>query len=763
MENDFFQDPQHDRELPVDAPEKDFLQPAGSSLGFYLKWATVFFLLIVSVLLGMILTKSTSQLPDIKILETYRPNESTQIFDRNGNLIANIHGDEDRVVVPLKQISPSIQQAVMAIEDNRFYEHNGVDLKGTLRALMANLNADESVQGGSTITQQLVKNLFLTPEKSYTRKIAEAILALRVEKHYSKDKILEMYLNQVYFGNLSYGIEKAARRYFKKPAKRLNLAESALLAGLLKAPEGLSPYNYPQAARRRQLEVLHKMIEYGYITEKQREEAEQYHITLNSRESKPSKHPYFVTYVIQELEKRYGEEVVRKGGLRVYTTMDEKAQDAAEKVMYEAITKSSKGSGIQQGALVAMDVETGEIVAMVGGINFQKNQFNAATMARRAVGSTFKPFVYLTGFRLGKITPKSPISDRPVAYGNWAPHNWDGRYMGAMDIRKALTLSRNTPTVQIGMKVGVEQVIKTCQLAGIRSTIDPNSSSLLGSSGVSPLELIIGYSTFARGGIYIQPTAIKRVVDSSGRLVKIDTPAPKRVFDQDHVAALVDILIDAVEKGTGRNAILKGRVVAGKTGTTDDIRDIWFMGFTPDLAAGVWMGNPKNTPLHGVFSSNAAQAWHDFAEAYYKINPTPPQPFFVASNEYAVRAGLVHLIDAKGVAEAKKKLSIEKLTLDDEESDGLSKTSNKPAASSDSKGKATSNYGANEPVTERNPSSKVASPSAADAKPSQPSRQASPPPPLPVNPAVHETPDQKQAKYDHWKNTLNNVRNNLGE
>lgn len=758
-----FDDPQQhrtpiERDLPIDmdSPVRD--EQSLFTFGFYCKWGVVFLLLIVSVVIGMIISKSTSQLPDIKILETYRPNESTQIFDRNGILIANIHGDEDRVVVPLKQISPNIQRAVMAIEDNRFYEHNGIDPRGTVRAFMANINADDNVQGGSTVTQQLVKNLFLTPEKSYARKLAEAVLALRVEKRYSKDKILEMYLNQVYFGNLSYGIEKAARRYFKKPAKRLTLAESALLAGLLKAPEGLSPYSYPAAARRRQLEVLAKMVEYGYITESQRDSAALEEIVLNSRESKPSKHPYFVAYVIQELEETYGEDVVRRGGLRVYTTMDEKAQEGAEKALYEGIKSAPSSSGVNQGALVSMDVETGEIVALVGGIDFQKNQFNAATMARRAVGSTFKPFVYLTALRLDKITPKSPISDRPVSYGNWSPHNWDGKYMGAMDIRKALTLSRNTPTVQIGMKVGIEEVIKTCQLAGIVSPIDANSSSLLGSSGVSPLELVTGYATLARGGVYIQPTAIKRVEDNRGKVVKIDAPAPKRVFDQDYVAALVDILIDVVEKGTGKNAQLEGRVVAGKTGTTDEIRDIWFMGFTPDLVAGVWMGNPKNVPLHGVFSSNTAKVWHDFAEAYYKAHPTPPQKFFLASNEYAARAGLIHLVDPEGMADAKKKLKVEKLANeDDDEQDAKKATSNSsnPRKKEAPLTQTSNGKNFNDASLER--TGQVIQPTV--KKP--PERTSTSP--APANPAVLETPVQKQEKYRNWENTLDHVQENLNE
>lgn len=744
-----------DHELPVDVPSGFEAEKPLFTFGFYLKWSVVFILLILSVLIGLIVSKSTSQLPDIKILETYRPNESTQIFDRNGNLIANIHGDEDRVVMPLKQISPNLQRAVMAIEDNRFYEHNGIDPRGMLRAFVANINADDSVQGGSTITQQLVKNLFLTPEKSYTRKMAEAILALRVEKHYSKDKILEMYLNQVYFGNLSYGAEKAARRYFKKPAKRLSLAEAALLAGLLKAPEGLSPYNYPDAARKRQLEVLDKMVEYGYITPKQREKAESEQIVLNSREAKPSKHPYFVTYVIQELEKRYGEDVVRRGGLRVYTTLDEKAQTAAEKVVYDGVM-SAKGTGVTQGALVAMDVETGEILALVGGVDFMKNQFNTATMSRRAVGSTFKPFVYLTGFRLGLITAKSPISDRPVSYGGWSPHNWDGKFMGAMDIRRALVLSRNTPTVQIGMKVGIDEVIKTCQLAGITSPIDPNSSSLLGSSGVSPLELVTGYATFARGGIYIQPTAIKRVEDNRGKLVKIDTQLPRRVFDQDHVAELTDILIDVVDKGTGKNAKLPDRQVAGKTGTTDDIRDIWFMGYTADMVAGVWMGNPKNTPLHGVFSSNAAKVWHDFAVTYYKSHNIPPQKFYTASDEYAATHGLVHLVDPVGVAEARKRLKVEKLANKKEDDPfGVNQNDNENAGTDTTQAQMSTNARQRSPQNngQMNNNTVPLRPAPNRQQPSEHSR--------PSNPALYESPQDKQEKFDEWKRTLDQVKENL--
>jgi penicillin-binding protein 1A len=618
-------------ELPVDIRRKSEMVQDRLGLIIILTVAAVFtfLLFLLSVNLGFVLAKAAAALPNVSLLQEWHPYESTQIFDRNGVLIANIHGDEDRVVVPLKDISPNIQRAVMAIEDNRFYQHNGVDIRGTLRAASANLRGDD-VQGGSTLTQQLVKNLFLSPERAITRKLAEAILAMRVERQYDKNKILEMYLNQVYWGNQSYGIEKAARRYFKKSARDLTIGESALLAGLLKAPEGLSPYAYPEAARRRQLEVLNAMVTFGYITPKQRAAAAEEKIELNRRMPKPSKHPFFIQFVVQQLEEKFGHNAVRQGGLKVYTTMDEPTQELAEKSLYDEMDKI-KYSGITEGSFIVEDLKSGEILALVGGRDFEKNQFNHSTQQRRAIGSTFKPIVYLTAFRLGLVTPDSPISDSPVCfnngYSNWCPHNWDGRYMGNMNIRTALTLSRNTPTVKLGLKMGIEPVIETARLAGIDAHIDRNFSSLLGSAGISPYEVITAYSTIARSGVYIKPTVLLRVEDSRGREIPLDKPKPERRFDPEPVNNLISILQDVVEKGTGKNAIIPGRPVAGKTGTTDEMRDIWFTGFTTDMVASVWMGNDRYIPLHGVFSSNCATVWGNFAREYYKMYPIPVGQF----------------------------------------------------------------------------------------------------------------------------------------
>lgn len=613
-------------DLPVDIPWQSEIVRRRVGVLFVVLFLIVcmFAAFLLSVNLSVVLARGMAALPDIKMLENWRPNESTLIFDRDGNVIANIHGDEDRVVIPLNEISPNVLRAVMAIEDTRFYEHSGVDIRGTFRAFFQNIKGDD-VQGGSTLTQQLVKNLFLTPERSIGRKIAEALLALRVERYYPKDKILEMYMNQVYWGNQAYGIEKAAQRYFRKPAAELTIAESALLAGLLKAPEGISPYAYPKAARKRQLEVLASMVKFGYITEEQRAAAEEEEVSLNQRRPKPSRHPFFVAHVIQVLNEIYGEDLVRRGGLKVYTTMDSAAQRAAEKSLKEMVDKLPEYSHVTQGAVVSIDVPTAQILALVGGTDFGKSQFNSATQARRAVGSTFKPFVYLTGFRLGMITPETVVVDQPISFpsgaGTWSPHNWDGRYMGAMTVRKALVLSRNTPTVQVGMKMGVEEVIKTARLAGITSEIDPNPSSLLGSSGVSPLELTTAFSTFARGGVRMQPTILLKVFDSRGKLLPLTEPTPERVFEENPVNNLVSILRDVVTNGTGKAAQLENRPVAGKTGTTDRVRDIWFMGFTRDMVGCVWLGNHNYVPLNGVFSSNSARVWHDFAAEYYKAHP----------------------------------------------------------------------------------------------------------------------------------------------
>lgn len=618
---------------PLDIPTRSEISrnKAATLILLVLMFFAVASIAIIAVNLGHAVGSSADDLPDVRLLENHKPSESTLIFDINDKLVANIHGDEDRVVVPLEKISMNLQKAVLSTEDDAYYEHNGVNLKGIFRAMLINLSSSDSVQGGSTITQQLVKNLFLTPERTIQRKIAEAILSVRVESMYNKEKILELYLNQVYWGNRSYGIEKAARRYFRIPAKDLNLAQSALLAGLLKAPTEYSPYLHFDRSKARQKVVLDKMLKDGFVTQAQYDAAINYKFDFVPPLEQTSRYSYFVTYVIEQLETSYGKDVVRRGGLRVYTTLNPEVQEIAEKVITNTVRKLPRYTQVKQGALVSIDVDNGYILAIVGGVDFDKSNFNRATQSKRALGSSFKPVVYLTGFRKGLITPDTPIKDAPITlsdgWTSWSPHNWDNKYLGNMTVRKALYLSRNTPTVRVANQVGPDAIIETARLLGIKSHLDRNLSIALGSAGVPPIELANVYSTIARGGVYIEPITVRKIEDSQGKVIEINEPHPVKVVDQVSVSYLTSILVDVVNKGTGRSAKLSGRTVGGKTGTTDEIRDIWFTGFTPDTVTTVWMGNDANTPLKGVFSSNCVTAWKEFTTQYYNIRKIAPREF----------------------------------------------------------------------------------------------------------------------------------------
>jgi 1A family penicillin-binding protein len=618
------------QELPVDLPLK--AEHSQKRLGAMVLSGVLALLLfgvfLLSVNLGFLIGHSIQQLPKVSELAQWRPSESSQLFDRNGQVVAVISGDEDRVVLPLNTISPFLPRAIMAIEDNRFYHHSGVDVRGTLRAIASNVRGGD-VQGGSTLTQQLVKNLYLSRERSLGRKVAEALLALRIEKQYDKNKILELYLNIVYWGNQAYGAEKAARRYFNTSASQLSLGQAALLAGLLKAPEGLSPFAYPQAALRRQKEVLGAMETFGFISSEERRKAAEEVIVFHGAKN-VYQHPYFVDHVLAELSQWFGSDVVRRGGLRVTTSMDIRLQAAAEQALAQGLAKAGPASRVEQGALVALGVKDGTLLALVGGANYAKSQFNNATLARRPAGSTFKPFIYLSAFRQGWLNANSIVVDRPIKYrfgaGYWQPKNWDGVFLGPLTVRMALAKSRNTTTLQVGQRVGIEAVIKTAQLAGIHSPIDANFSSFLGSSGVSPLEMATAYGTFARGGLYLPNRSVLKVEDSQGRPIPLPATAAERVFEAGPVAELNEALQTVVEQGTAKPAMIPGQVVRGKTGTTDKVRDIWFAGFTPDFVGVVWMGHSKNLPLLGVFSSNCVGVWRQFGGSYYRVPSSRAKP-----------------------------------------------------------------------------------------------------------------------------------------
>ena len=410
-----------------------------------------------------------------------------------------------------------------------------------------------------------------------------------------------------------------------------------MLAGLIRAPELYSPYTNMKDAKKRQMVVLNKMYEFGFITKKQKYLAYAGPLKLAPRKFAYAKHIYFVDYVSYVLRKRYGDNIVRRGGLNVYTTLDPEVQQIAEKIITEGVKALPKGCGVREGALVSINVKNGYVQALVGGVDFTKSQFNRAVLAKRPVGSGFKPVVYLTGLRLGAINPESTIFDAPVAYRTkwnvWCPHNWDGKYLGKLTVRKALTLSRNTPTVRIALKVGVDKIIETARLLGIKSYIRRGFSMVLGSSEITPLEVATVYSTLARDGVYIEPVAIRFVKDNKGNVLEISNNTPVRVVKQEPVRELDSILVDVVEKGTGKSAKLEDRKVAGKTGTTDSVKDIWFNGFTPDTATTIWMGNDENQTLNGVFSSNCAVLWNKFSTEYYKIKKIPPEPFPLSEME----------------------------------------------------------------------------------------------------------------------------------
>jgi 1A family penicillin-binding protein len=574
-------------------------------------------------------------LPDITLVEKYEPIEAIQIFDRNDHLICTVEGDEDRRVIPLNQISSQMQQAILAAEDHHFFEHHGINFMSIFRASLANLQAGHVVEGGSTITQQLVKNLFFTDAgRTMDRKLKEALIASELEQRYSKERILEMYLNQVYFGSNAYGIERAASRYFDKTAASLNLAQSAFLAGLVKAPSELGAINNRKEAINRQHEILERMVAFGYITSDQEKAALATKMVFRHGSNPLQKYPYYVSYVLEQLRDRFTQADMRRQGLKVYTNLEPGAQDEAEKVLNESIKQAPKG--LTQLALVSVSVASGAVVAMVGGVgNFWQNQFNRATNPHTA-GSSFKPFVYLTAFRKGIATPDTPIDDKPLIvhqpYGlaDYAPKDFDKKFMGRITMRKALALSRNVPSVRTAQLAGVDSVVETARLAGITTKLDANLSLALGSSAVTPLEMAGAYSTFARAGVAIKPQVIRKIENNKGEEVWISDDKAEKVFNVEPVAELLDCMQDVVKYGTGTGAKLADRPVAGKTGTADAGKDIWFIGATPDLVTACWGGNDENLAIPGTNVTGGvvmAKIWRNYMEAYYQAFPTPPGSF----------------------------------------------------------------------------------------------------------------------------------------
>ena len=560
---------------------------------------------------------SFRNLPDVRVLRSYFPSETTYIYDVKGKLLDSIHGEANREVVPMDNISPDLKRAVLAIEDSNFYLHQGINPSSVGRALLINWQRNEVVEGGSTVTMQLVKNIFLSPKRKVSRKVAEAVLAIRLEQILTKDQIFEMYLNQVYWGHNNYGVQTAARTYFGKSAANLTLAESAMMAGLIQAPEDYSPFVNKTLAKKQQEIVLQRMLDLGWITPQERATALKQQLKYGRiRSFQGSALPYVTDAVTDELAKRFGREALLKGGMRVQTTVDTDFQQMAEETVnrwhYRLL---GEGVYADQMALVAIDPRTHFIKALVGGVDYKKSQFNRAVQSRRQPGSSFKPFVYYTAFASGKYDPDSTVYDSPVTYGNYSPKNYDGSFAGAMTIRHALELSRNVPAIKMGQAVGLNKVIQTCRTLGMKSPIEPVISLPLGSVDLTPLEMASAYATFANNGWQSDTTAIARVTDSSGNVLLDNTPKPQLVLDPWAAASLTSVLQSVINNGTGKEAQL-GRPAAGKTGTTSSERDIWFVGYVPQLATAVWVGNDNSRPLGygatgGVF---VAPIWRDFME-----------------------------------------------------------------------------------------------------------------------------------------------------
>lgn len=550
--------------------------------------------------------------------------QTSIIYDRNGEELAKLFAEQNRTDRPLAEIPETLREAVIATEDRRFYEHQGVDPLGIARALWTDVRMRSTKQGGSTITQQYVKNAFVTPERTLSRKISEAVLAYRIEKSTSKDRILELYLNTIYFGHGAYGVEAAAHRYFGKDVTELDLAESAMIAGVIKSPGRYSPYLDPQAATDRRNTVLKQMADQGMITDEERSAAAGAELALAGLVAEDAVAPYFMEYVKAQLIEEYGADAVFRGGISVSTTLDLSMQRAAEKAIADVLDREGDPSA----ALIAMDPATGEILAMVGGRDFATQQFNVAVQGKgRQPGSSFKPFVLVTALQEG-VLPEQTFDSGPAALPlangqTWKVTGASGGRSGPMRLREAMEKSVNSVFARLILDVGPSDVVDTAHAMGIEGEITPVPAIALGGheQGVTPLEMASAYGTLAAGGNHAAPYSITSVRSSDGEILEENTPSVTPALDPAIAYLTTDVLRGVISRGTGTNAAI-GRPAAGKTGTTQKYRDAWFVGYTPDLVTAVWVGYPEGqremTDVHGkkvTGGSFPAEIWASFMRA----------------------------------------------------------------------------------------------------------------------------------------------------
>ena len=597
-------------------------------------------------LLLFVVVKELPQVPQPlrRIIET----PPTQIFAANGEQVLQIGGRE---YVPLNQVSRHFIQAILATEDHRFWDHRGVNKLRTLKALWITLFSRGRVQGASTITQQLAKNLFFSFERTYTRKFRELLVALQIEAQFSKNEIIEAYVNQIYFGPGAQGVGAAAGLFFGKTAAQLSLPESALLAGLPKSPTRYNPLRYFDRAKARQLVVLGRMRTSGYISQDDVKAATDETLAFQKSSRRGPLGGYFVDMVLKALEERYGPQIVYHGGLKVTTTMDPQLQEIAEANLQQGLSdldtlmgKASAGDANgnsaerPQGALVAVQINSGAIKALVGGRNYAETEFNRAVESNRLPGSGFKPFLYYTAFEQLGLTPATTMVDKPVhipvaGAPDWRPKNFEREYQGPVILKKAFTQSINTVAAQLVSQVGPQALVETARQAGIQSPLAPVYSVALGTSGVSPLEMASAYGTFAAGGVRYPPFAIWRVEDAFGQVLEEHIVRGTKVLDPAVAYQVVDMMQGVVDHGTGGVIRKLGfyKPAAGKTGTTNGYKDAWFTGFTPTLSASVWVGYDRQVGLKDAYRTGitggrgAAPIWARFMSK--ATEGEPPRPF----------------------------------------------------------------------------------------------------------------------------------------
>jgi penicillin-binding protein 1A len=584
-------------------------------------------------------------LPAVTALENFEPVQGSKIFDENDELITEFHV-ERRIFVPLAQVPKALKDAVIATEDARFYSHWGVDPMGVARAVYQNFRHGRIVEGGSTITQQLAKVLFLTPDKSLDRKLKEAVLAVELERRYSKDRLLEMYLNQIYFGHGAFGVEAASRTFFGKAVKELSLPEAALLAGLPKAPSTYSPFDHPDAAKRRRAIVLARMVDVDVLKEAEAKKLTAAKLEVVPPERRRTTGQYYLEYVQQALESAYGADLVFKGGLQVYTTLSPTMQLKAEQSLREGLRaletrrlKASEKAGAApvterpEGALLSLDPQTGHIKAMVGGYDFLKSEFNRATQARRQPGSAFKPFVYIAALEAG-LTPATVVEDYPVELPGgpngktWKPENYDRKFRGPITMQQALEESINVAAVRVQERIGLRRTIELARRLGVESPLGENLSLALGTSELSLLELTSAYGTLANRGAWIRPTVIRYVLDAHGKLLEENIPEARQAVSPEVAYVATQMLRGTIDRGTGVAARALGRPAAAKTGTTNDYSNAWFIGFTPQLATGVWVGydRPRSLGKDETGSRVAVPIWTTFMSSALAGQPAEDFP-----------------------------------------------------------------------------------------------------------------------------------------